>query len=139
MHYAAKKGNVQAIEALVRFGSNALDTPDLLSRTPLHYAVENGHAPVIEALVRLGSKLDVRQSICEEALVRGDLSCVKLLKALGVAGLEVNVEPTEDERLKMRYRVYFAHLLAKRLLFELDRLSSSHARTLLVQKKEELA
>ncbi|MBX9639583.1 MAG: ankyrin repeat domain-containing protein, partial [Mycobacteriaceae bacterium] len=55
-HMAALNGEVSVIEALVRLGSHAIDTPNRDGWTALRSAASNGHAPVIETLFRLGSQ-----------------------------------------------------------------------------------
>lgn len=136
MHAAARSGRGDAIEAFLRMGSLALDTPNSFNGlTPMHVAAANGHREVIETLVRLGSKaLDALSRDGRKPLYcirRTYADCATVLKALGAEqgsngdiwkGLSFrHGEVAENQILDVRYRVYFAATLAHRLLFELDR------------------
>ncbi|KPI87878.1 hypothetical protein ABL78_3035 [Leptomonas seymouri] len=50
LHFAARSGNVEAVQLLVSIYQLRLDTRDKWQRTPVHWAVLNGHLAVLEAM-----------------------------------------------------------------------------------------
>jgi len=118
MHTAAKRGHVSVIEALVRLGSTAIDTPNRWGSTPIFIAALYGRASVIEALVRLGSTaFDTHNRYgwvpLDVSGKAGKSEAMKTLRALG-AGLPLE---DEDEAHEIRWRVYFRDSLVEKLLF----------------------
>ena len=58
LHWAAWKGNEQAISVLVKRGA-ALGPPDMSGMTPLHLAAMQGHAVAAKTLILAGAPVDL--------------------------------------------------------------------------------
>eukprot|EP00729_Bicosta_minor_P013300 gene13300-1454_t len=59
LFYAAMKGDVAMIEAIVNAGCDVNDASSAVDGyTPLHAAAQNGHKPALRKLVALGANLD---------------------------------------------------------------------------------
>ncbi len=138
LYAAADGGHPSVIEVLVRMGSKAIDTQSRCGETPLHTASIMGHTSVIETLVRLGSQaIDVPNKMGTAPLGSASMlsrESTKTLVFLGADHSQLNhlhkvcstvkrLESGEHEQevVDTRYRVYFAHSLVRRLLFELER------------------
>ena len=61
LHYAASKGNVELVKALLKRGA-AIDAQDENNRTPLHDAVMVGAADCVRYLLFQGANKDARDS-----------------------------------------------------------------------------
>lgn len=138
MHIALEHGKLEVIETLVNLGSQAIDSPDLLGRTPMHIAACRGNQTAIKELVRLGSQaLDSldragRSPLAMAARREYDkaktIECMQLLRALGAnqnierVGLKAFCVKTlkaplsEDDVASVRFPIYFAQSLTVRLL-----------------------
>jgi ankyrin repeat protein len=133
IHRAAYGGHHQAVETLVRCGSDALDTRNSFGHTPMHCAK---NAQTLEALVRCGSKAFNMKDIdgdtpvsqawkfggTPELLISfmvldGSDDCIQ--EYYNYCNLEGKqpVTWTEDEALDIRFRTYFVQSLVYRLLF----------------------
>lgn len=58
LHFAAKEGNVDVVNALIQAGAKVNALGGLCKNTPLHLAAENGHIEVVDALIQAGAKVD---------------------------------------------------------------------------------
>ena len=89
LHWAAHRGDVKAVDLLVRAGARHLS--NRYGVTPLSLAAENGHAVVVERLLRSGANpnaaLDGGETVLMTAARRGRADVVK---ALIEAGADVN-------------------------------------------------
>ena len=122
--HTAWRGHDSALEALVRLGSTAIDTPNKNGWTPMHAAATEGRASTVETLVRLGSQaVDARDDHGWTPMPYTRFpKTEKALIALGTPPFAPKGRrsmlrfPTEEETLKIRYRVYFGESAVSRLL-----------------------
>ncbi|NMV37954.1 ankyrin repeat domain-containing protein [Ralstonia insidiosa] len=66
LHIAARKGEVQDIEALIAAGAQ-VNLPGDLGNTPLHNAALTGSKPAVLKLLELGAKTDIKNEFGETA------------------------------------------------------------------------
>lgn len=86
LHYAAQKGDVDKVIALLRDGSSPNDTNGP-GYTPLHYATLRGHTKIVERLIASGANPDAQDrngwSPLHGAALRNQLDIAKILIARG--------------------------------------------------------
>ena len=58
IHIATSKGNIDSIEALIKYRAN-VDFPDLYKNTALHQASTSGRADIVNVLLDAGAKFDL--------------------------------------------------------------------------------
>lgn len=66
LHIAARKGEIQEIEALVAAGAQ-INLPGDLGNTPLHNAVLTGSKPAVLKLLELGAKANIKNEFGQTA------------------------------------------------------------------------
>jgi ankyrin repeat protein len=67
LHIAARKGELEDICGLIRYGADVNCRGDL-GNTPLHNAALNGHADAVKKLLELGADPSLRNEFSETAL-----------------------------------------------------------------------
>ena len=67
LHKAAQKGDVKAVEALLKDGAN-MHATDKHGRTALTWAAGEGHAEVVTALLEAGADVAARDTMGRTAL-----------------------------------------------------------------------
>jgi ankyrin repeat protein len=68
LHYAAKKGCINAVDCLInKFNANK-EEKDSRRRTPLYLAAEHGQEPTLKRLIDFGCKTDVISNSGQSAL-----------------------------------------------------------------------
>ncbi len=86
LHYAAHKGDLDKVVALLRDGSSPNDTNGP-GYTPLHYATLRGHTQIVERLIASGANQDAQDrngwSPLHGAALRNQLDIAKILIARG--------------------------------------------------------
>ena len=86
LHFAAKKGQVEALEVLLKSFPNHVNIQDQAGKTPLHEAAQNGHLATVTLLVKSGAKSDLTSGAGETAArlaeVNGHLAVVKFLNQI---------------------------------------------------------
>ncbi len=61
LHEAAKAGNVERIEVLLKAGADVNEREDRFGYTPLHWAAAKGHMEAVEILLKAGAKVNARK------------------------------------------------------------------------------
>mmetsp|Transcript_27295 Transcript_27295/g.37981 ORF Transcript_27295/g.37981 Transcript_27295/m.37981 type:complete len:385 (+) Transcript_27295:173-1327(+) len=84
--YAAIKGNVEIVKALVERGRSCVNRRDQEGLGAINYAIDKGNAPVVEFLMK-----EVKKQICTCGLCGKQLSSLELLNQLSKFDLS-NVE-----------------------------------------------
>ena len=80
LHYAAKKGNNQAVEILVEKFKADKEAKDYQGRTPLYLAAEYGNKKVLKTLLDMGCKEDVTNFKGQKALFWIIAKCPELVR-----------------------------------------------------------
>lgn len=69
IHCAAKRGNVQAVELILRYASN-INVQDYNGWTPLHHAAYNGQNDVVDFLIKKRADPNIEDLSGKNALIR---------------------------------------------------------------------
>lgn len=77
LHIAAWRGNVRAIQLLIKAGVNVNKTGDM-GETPLHIAIRNGNDQIVKALLIAGAKTDIISEFGDSAKKLAEASDINL-------------------------------------------------------------
>ena len=100
LHQAARRGDLEAIAAILAAGDADIDGRDEDGWTALHEASESGHVTIVEAFLRAGAAVDPLCSFGSSPLhaaafgKAGEASLV-VVKVLLAAGASVNLQNQE--------------------------------------------
>jgi len=99
LHWAARRGDAELVQALVAAGANARATTQFGSYSPLHLAAERGSAAIVKALIDAGAPVDARTNTGATPLMfaaaAGDIPAITALVDKGAA-----VNAQESDRLQ---------------------------------------
>ncbi len=90
LHYAARDGNLPAVEKLVAGGAE-VNLQDQLGWTPLHFAAQALSEPVTRYLLSHGATVDLEDGHGNTPLFRATFACEgdgKVIQALRAAGAD---------------------------------------------------
>ena len=120
LHYAARDGHVEGIQALIEAGE-FVDVRDIYEQTPLHYATEKGHSEAVKALLEHGANLNAKYGTHNNrtplhlAVFENHLEVVKILLDYGAS---INAGYGGDNRTPLYEATQKGYLEIVHLLIE---------------------
>ncbi len=120
LHVAAKRGNVNVVNALLGAPGVNIELLDLLHRTPLHCAVNEGRTEVVRILLSHGALVDTIDSTESTALHDAAMNgSYDIVEALLNAGANIEAHNNEyDTPLTFAIRYGDAEGITARILLE---------------------